>query len=179
MMLLVTGASASGKSRWAENRLMEFGGERVYAATMIPWDAECRERIKRHRKMREKKQFVTVECPLDLKKLDGIQGKDVLLECLSNLTANEMYREDKEAVSGTPEQRILDGILKIRREAANLVVVTNEVFSDGETYSEETKEYMERLGRLNRDIAALADEAVEVVCGIPVFLKRAERRNGP
>ena len=170
MMVLVTGASASGKSRWAENRLMEFGRERVYAATMIPWDAECRERIKRHRKMREKKQFVTVECPLDLKKLDGIQGKDVLLECLSNLTANEMYREDKEAVSGT---------LKIRREAANFVVVTNEVFSDGETYSEETKEYMERLGRLNRDIAALADEAVEVVCGIPVFLKRAERRNEP
>ena len=108
MMVLVTGASASGKSRWAENRLMEFGGERVYAATMIPWDAECRERIKRHRKMREKKQFVTVECPLDLKKLDGIQGKDVLLECLSNLTANEMYREDKAVVSGAPEQRILD-----------------------------------------------------------------------
>ena len=79
---------------------------------------------------------------------DGIQGKDVLLECLSNLTANEMYREDKEAVSGTPEQRILDGILKIRREAANFVVVTNEVFSDGETYSEETKEYMERLGKV-------------------------------
>ena len=69
MMVLVTGASASGKSRWAENRLMEFGRERVYAATMIPWDAECRERIKRHRKMREKRQFVTVECPLDRKAL--------------------------------------------------------------------------------------------------------------
>ncbi len=171
MMILVTGGSSSGKSAWAENRLMELGGRRIYAATMIPWDEECRERIIKHREMRKGKGFQTVECPVDLHETEGFEGKDVLLECLSNLTANEMYRQDIRQEKGDPEKRILQGLACLKAKARNLVVVTCEVFSDGENYTEETMEYRDLLGRLNRKAAAMADEAVEVVCGIPVRLK--------
>ena len=63
MMVLVTGGSGSGKSAYAENRVMQFGdGSRIYIATMFPFDEESHRRIARHRKMREGKGFTTKEC---------------------------------------------------------------------------------------------------------------------
>ena len=48
--------------------------------------------------------------------------------------------------------------------------MTNEVFADGIGYAPETKEYMRQLGRMNRELAEMADEALEVVYGIPMDL---------
>lgn len=39
MFVLVTGGSGSGKSAYAESRILEFGpGERIYLATMMCFD---------------------------------------------------------------------------------------------------------------------------------------------
>lgn len=177
MMVLVTGASSSGKSAWAEKRLLDFGTKkRVYVATMIPWDVECVQRIEKHRAMRAEKGFVTLERPVDLSQISIEEGSAVLLECLSNLTANEIYREDGAPCEAGPEERILEGLLALARKSENLVVVTNEVFSDGVEYSEETKRYMEILGSLNRRAAEMADQVVEVVCGIPICIKGQDQR---
>ena len=56
----------------------------------------------------------------------------------------------------------------------NLTVVTNEVFSDGDDYEAGTLNYLRVLARVNRYIAARADEVIELVCGIPSFLKGGE-----
>ena len=53
----------------------------------------------------------------------------------------------------------------------NLTVVTNEVFSGGADYDEECLRYMRALADLNRALAARADLAGEVVCGLPNVLK--------
>ena len=56
MVTLITGGSGSGKSAYAESVITGFGEhERIYIATMYPFDEESHERIRRHRKMREKK----------------------------------------------------------------------------------------------------------------------------
>ena len=56
MIKVVTGAGASGKSSFAESLLEQSEAKRkIYAATMIVWDDECRARVKKHRQMREKK----------------------------------------------------------------------------------------------------------------------------
>ena len=36
--------------------------DRIYIATMYPFDEESRKRVQRHRKMRQGKGFETVEC---------------------------------------------------------------------------------------------------------------------
>lgn len=186
MMVLVTGASCSGKSAFAEECLTAFGEKkRVYVATMIPWDEECVVKIEKHRRMRAEKGFETLECPVDLNAAVIEPGSAVLLECLSNLTANEMYRENGTMPEGCPDvrcgiedpglvwpaDRILEGLRMLKDSTEDLVVVTNEVFSDGQSYSKETIEYMKVLGFLNRQAASMADEVVEVVCGIPIWLK--------
>ena len=67
---VVTGGSGSGKSAYAESVITGFGDfERIYIATMYPFDEESHARIRRHRKMRAKKNFQTLECYTGLKKL--------------------------------------------------------------------------------------------------------------
>ena len=70
---------------------------------MYPFDEESHARIRRHRKMRAKKNFQTLECYTGLKDLKIPAGSCVLLECMSNLVANEMYQEQgaKERDSGS------------------------------------------------------------------------------
>ena len=41
MLVLVTGGSGSGKSAYAEEKILSFGqGKRIYIATMFPFDKE-------------------------------------------------------------------------------------------------------------------------------------------
>ncbi|MFT4005440.1 MAG: bifunctional adenosylcobinamide kinase/adenosylcobinamide-phosphate guanylyltransferase [Lacrimispora sp.] len=185
MVTLVIGGSGSGKSEYAEGLILDMGERRrIYIATMKPWDEECEKRIERHRKMRAKKQFETVECYRNLKDLNlGIlkESGAVLLECMSNLVSNELFGtgETDEAPILTEEaaaEEILKGIRHIKDQAKDLVIVTNEVFSDGDSYSEETNAYRRILGEINRRAAAVADSVVEVVAGIPVIVSGAVER---
>lgn len=173
MFHLITGGSGSGKSAYAEQCILDFQGpNRIYIATMYPFDEESHRRIHRHREMRKEKQFSTVECYIGIRNLELPADGDVLLECMSNLTANEMYQEQG-AGEDTPEE-ILAGIEAIRKQVRNLVVVTNEVFSDGITYDPDTMRYLSYLGKINQKMGEMADRVTEVVYGIPVLMKGME-----
>lgn len=169
MLTLVTGGSASGKSEYAEGLITR--GEnplRVYIATMRVFDEEGERRVRRHRAMRAEKGFSTLECPDDLSSADIPRGSAVLLECMSNLAANECF--GPLGFEGARE-RILAGVDKLCAAADEVVIVTNEVFSDGVEYAAETARYIAVLGDINREISARASRVVEVVCGIPIFWK--------
>lgn len=177
MMVLVTGGSGSGKSAFAEDRILSFGeGRRIYIATMYPFDQESEKRIRRHRRMRAGKGFETVECYTGLKHTDIPEDSVVLLECMSNLTANEMFQENG-AHHRTVEE-IMEGVRMLKEKTKHLVVVTNEIFSEAVRYEGEMKDYLKYLGSINRQMAAQADEVVEVVYGIPVYYKRAVKETG-
>ena len=91
---------------------------------------------------------------------------NVLLEDLSNLLANEMYE-----TAGGGMDSVHRGLEHLITSCENLTVVTNEVFSGGADYDQESLRYMRALADLNRWLAARADLAVEVVCGLPNVLK--------
>lgn len=170
MIVLVTGGSGSGKSAYAEKLCMELTDKnKYYIATMQPYGEEGRKRIERHHRLRAGKGFRTLECYTGLEELELDECGCVLLECISNLVANEMF-----APEGRRDQleiRIREGILHIAQYSDHLVIVTNQVFSDGICYSEETQSYQQMLGKINQLLAADADIVAEVVCGIPLKLK--------
>ena len=169
MLILVSGGSASGKSEFAESLVTSSGLEkRIYLATMQVWDAESVRRVERHRQMRAGKGFETVECPTNLADIILPPGCAALLEDLSNLCANEYFSPDGK--NGALD-RVLSGIRRAADQAELLVVVTNELFSDGMDYDPVTLDYLSVLGELNRRVAALAGQVYEVVCGIPVAWK--------
>lgn len=171
MIHLITGGSASGKSACAERQVLEYGNQkRYYIATMRPWGEEGRARVEKHRRMRKEKEFETVECYTDLERLTlgepSLTSRTVLLECMSNLVANEQFE-----AGGTDEEilaRIERGVRNLEGQAENLVIVTNELFSDGCDYGPELLRYIRLLGQINIRLAAMADRVTEVVFGIPV-----------
>ena len=92
MFTLVVGGAASGKSEYAEQLILRAGAlPRYYVATMEPFGAEARARIARHRVLRAQKRFETIECPVGLSRVLLPARGAALLECLSNLAANELY----------------------------------------------------------------------------------------
>jgi adenosylcobinamide kinase/adenosylcobinamide-phosphate guanylyltransferase len=128
--------------------------------------------------MRQTKNFSTIECPTHLENAPVEKDSVVLLECMSNLVANEMFPENGEYRLKDFDnilQRILRGVKRIvsmqKNSGKNLVIVTNEVFLDTLDYEIDTIEYIRMLAQVNRYLAKIADEVVEVVYGIPVYIK--------
>ena len=153
MIYLVTGGSGSGKSEYAESLITASPfSNRIYLAAMEAYGEEGRRRVQRHRKLRQGKGFFTIERP---RNLNGVltaeqKGGAILLECLSNLAANQLFGPDG-------------------------MVVTNEIFSDGIDYGPETGCYIRLLGRMNQWLAQRADMVVQVTAGIPVFFKGSSK----
>jgi adenosylcobinamide kinase/adenosylcobinamide-phosphate guanylyltransferase len=190
MLHIVYGGSASGKSSYAESFAMSLQGEGrlLYIATMYPYkwntteiDPETMQRIERHRAMRADKGFDTVECYRHVEHIVAKRQDVLLLECMSNLLANEMYLEpDSNAGSDMAEtmslvsNKIVQALVNLSTRVQDVVIVTNDVFSDGGslTYDESTREYVKNLAEINCALAREAATVTEVVCGIPVIVKK-------
>ena len=187
---MVYGGSASGKSSYAESFAMSLQGDGrlLYIATMYPYkwnttelDPETMQRIERHRAMRADKGFDTVECYRHVEHIVAKRQDVLLLECMSNLLANEMYLEpDSNAGSDMAEtmspvsNKIVQALIDLSTRVQDVVIVTNDVFSDGGslTYDESTREYVKNLAEINCALARVAETVTEVVCGIPVIVKK-------
>ena len=139
----------------------------------IIWDAEMQAKVDRHHRLRQGKGFTTMEQPTALEQAvtQMEPGGAALLECMSNLTANEMFSGEQPTDRQTVIEKILWGVEVLKKQADPLVIVTNNVFEDGIVYDSATMEYIEALGRINERLAAEADEVVEVTAGIPQRLK--------
>ena len=161
------------KSEYAENLITSsLFSNRIYLAAMEAWGEEGRKRVLRHRRLRQGKGFFTIERPRNLKGvLDG-RGEDaaVLLECMSNLAANELFLPSGMRNALEAEDSIKEGICHLEENSSLLVVVTNEIFSDGVDYGPETGEYIRLLGRMNVWLAERADAVVKVTAGIPEWM---------
>ena len=165
MIVLLTGGSGCGKSTYAEKIVDAMPREkRVYIAPLQIYDEESVRRVARHRAQRADKGFVTMECPKDLGALEIEAGSVVLLEDLVNLTANEMF-------DGGDPSRIVPALESLASRCRHLVMVTNDVFSDGVQYDPSTQEYLRVLAHVNGQAARLADTVAEVVYSIPLILK--------
>lgn len=180
MILFVAGGTASGKSAYAEKRAAAlhrqavregFPDPLIYAATLSDQSEASLARIRRHQAQRRAYPYQTQEC-FSIRHLrdltDQSSGKTVLLDCLSGLVANVLFSgaDGKEAAMQLPEL-----LQELGRTCRNLIIVSDLVFSDGIHYDAETETYIELLGICCRAAAAAADQAVEVVCGIPVITK--------
>lgn len=208
MITLITGGSGSGKSAYAEKYICHASNEKgfkekYYIATMQVFDEEGQRKIDRHRRLRAGKGFITIEQPRDIKdavsKLQSESslktGRLALLECMSNLVANEMFppvdasdtkeaggkkeavdepdnmRDYENTIISLVSKKVLKDVSILSENVAELVIVTNNVFEDGVCYDESTMNYIKAMGTVNRGLAAMAESVVEVVAGIPVAVK--------
>lgn len=171
MIILVTGGSGCGKSFYAESLCMKLPKPRYYIAAMRPFGEESERKIARHREMRKDKGFETIEKHTDLASLRLPCPGTALLECICNLTANEMF--DENGAYEDPYNRVVKGVEALSLQCSNLIVVTNDIGSDGHLYDAGTNAYIIALGKINAELAKRADAVYELVCGIPIVRKGA------
>ena len=169
MIILLTGGSACGKSHYAEALCLQFASPRYYSAAMMPYGDGSTQKIEKHRQMRKGKGFETIERYTDVASLRLPQKGTVLLECICNLTANEMF--DPNGKCTDPFDAVVKGVEALAEQSNDLIIVTNDVGSDSREYSPETQLYIEALGKINAVLAQKADCVYELVCGIPIPLK--------
>lgn len=193
MLHLIIGGAASGKSEYGERVAVKClkshresaDAKMYYVATMYAYDEESKKRVEKHRFMRAGKGFETIECPYQIETLcdcknHDFSGDDVLLlECMSNLLANEMYmdegniKKDEQKPDSYDDRcfmHIIEPILKLAEKVGDLIIITNDIFSD-ENANEQMNIYSHLLGLINAAIAKKANHVTEVVCSIPLVIK--------
>ena len=166
-MILVFGGIGSGKSAYAEKLVEAYKCKKAYLATMKVYDEEGRKKVEKHRKMREGKFDRSIEMPTDVANADVEKDELVLLECMSNLLANEMFKEDLTVDADSVAKKISADIKKLNSKVYELIIVGNDVFMDKGEHSLEVKAYIKALKEIQREIAKEAKAVVEVIYGLP------------
>ena len=169
---LLTGGARSGKSSLAVRRAAGTGDPVVFVATGQARDDEMADRIARHREERPA-GWTTVEAPLELvPALAGLPARHaVVVDCLSLWVANLMERGDDEEAVLTQARRLAAWAVDYR---GTVVVVTNEVGLGIVPVHPVSRDYRDRLGRVNAVVAASADLAQLVVAGRTLTLDPVE-----
>jgi adenosylcobinamide kinase / adenosylcobinamide-phosphate guanylyltransferase len=161
------GGARSGKSRHAERLVEGASASGIYCATARAGDAEMAERIAAHR-ARRGPFWKTVEAPLAVAQAIAAERapeRPILVDCLT-LWLSNLLIEDKQ-----PDEET--GVLcsALREAAGPVVLVSNEVGMGIVPETPLGRRFRDAAGRLNQDVAALADRVVFVAAGLPLTLK--------
>jgi adenosylcobinamide kinase/adenosylcobinamide-phosphate guanylyltransferase len=169
MIELVLGGARSGKSRFAEQQAAASGLPVVYIATATAGDDEMAARIAHHRGQRPP-EWACIEEPLalaDTLSAHDDKGCTLLVDCLTLWTCNALFAPDPRTWE-VQRQALLDTLPRL---ASRVILVSNETGWGITPMGAETRRYVDELGRLHQDIAALAQRVTLVVAGLPMTLK--------
>lgn len=175
-LIYITGGARSGKSRFAEQKALEFGQPLGYLATAQSFDDnEMEERIRTHQERRGE-AWQTIEEPLHLPQAlaanDGIH-QAILVDCLTLWLTNLLllYEEQGEDAA----ERITDDMYRLavtlRGMSTPVIIVSNEVGMGIVPEHRLGRIFRDLAGQANQIIAAQADEAWLLASGIPMRLK--------
>jgi len=169
---LVLGGARSGKSAYAEEVAGRSGPVR-YVATAVPdpADADFADRIAAHRVRRPGTWHVVEGDPITVL---GDAAPVTLIDDLGTwLTARIDARAAWESPRGTVGPDIDALVAAVTGYADRLLIVSPEVGLGVVPATASGRLFQDEIGTLNQRLAAVCDEVVLVVAGVPVVLKGA------
>lgn len=168
--LLVTGASRSGKSRFALAWAQAYEAPRLFLATARATDDEMAERIRKHKEERGQ-GWITLEEPLGVEEplLNPPRGVGaIVLDCVTLWLSNLI-------MEGLEEKQIQDRAQGLCRALADspkpAAIVTNEVGWGIVPENPLGRRFRDLSGLVNQMLARAADQVILMVAGLPVVIK--------
>lgn len=163
---LILGGARSGKTRRAL-RLAQHFEKRIYIATAQARDDEMAERITKHQAERGA-AWTTCEAPLDLATpISAIEDDGIVavIDCLTLWLSNLMLAERN------IEHETAQLVKAIATAKCPLIFVSNEVGLGIVPETKLARTFRDAQGRLNQEIASVADSVEFVAAGLPLRLK--------
>lgn len=182
MIHLVLGGARSGKSRFAEQQILELsikqGKQAVYIATATAIDPEMDNRIAQHQSDRADcgENWQLIECPLSLADtLSELDSNNIyLLDCLTLWLNNQLYAVHEESRDQQAQhlQAEIDKLAtRLASINADIIIVSNEIGLGVIPMGESTRLYVDYCGWLNQKVAGVSDKVTLVTAGIPLCIK--------
>jgi len=185
MRILITGGCKNGKSRLAQRTAVKLAGAGplFYVATMIPRDHEDELRIKKHIADRSGMGFETIECGIGIGSLlsrfgtqaehDGQASRVFLVDSLTALLANEMFRPDFSTDEAAAERCAADlwNVVTGTARTDSFIFVSDGIYSDAMQYGADTELFRRGLAYIERQLSGCCDIVAELCAGIPVVHK--------
>jgi adenosylcobinamide kinase/adenosylcobinamide-phosphate guanylyltransferase len=166
-LTLVLGGARAGKSRHAEALIEAAADCGTYCATAEAGDCEMAARIAAHR-ARRGAFWRTIEVPLALAETivgEARPERPLLVDCLTLWLSNLMH-------AAAPLDAAFASLRAALRNADGpVVLVANEVGLGLVPQTRLGRDFRDVAGRLNQEMAALADRVVFVAAGLPLSLK--------
>jgi adenosylcobinamide kinase/adenosylcobinamide-phosphate guanylyltransferase len=169
-IVLITGPARSGKSEWAEKLAFASGKPVLYIATaeIDPQDREWQARIEQHRRRRPP-TWDTLHIPIAL--AEAIQSAPpnhcLLIDSLGTWLTN-LLQQDAIAWKATTEK-----LLASLEQTNNLIIFVAEETGWGVVPAyPQGRQFRDRLGRLTRQIGAIAKPVYLVVAGYALNLSQ-------
>ncbi|MFN7252138.1 MAG: bifunctional adenosylcobinamide kinase/adenosylcobinamide-phosphate guanylyltransferase [Anaerobacillus sp.] len=183
MLVFITGGVRSGKSSFAEklaySLVTPVRNKLIYIATSKKYDTEIEIRIQKHQEQRNESGFTwetwEQSTGLELIYTNLKQNQVILIDCLTTLIANELFRNlqswDNLSIQQDISERIMNFLIDAQKNNFTLLIVSNELLNGGLYYSKATLTYMKLIGELHQKIVQTADDVYLVEAGIPLKLK--------
>ncbi|OIQ68073.1 bifunctional adenosylcobalamin biosynthesis protein CobP [mine drainage metagenome] len=171
--VLVLGGARSGKSSYAESLATRFSTV-TYIATGIKHDndADWQERIALHQSRRPSQWHLieTVDLPSAIGSLTGIGLIDCLTLWLTSvLDGLEAWTKPRSSWGPILDENIEALLTSVKGH--DLIIVSNEIGFGVHPETASGRLFRDELGRLNAQVAAICEEVVLVIAGIPMKLK--------
>ncbi len=178
-LVLITGGIRSGKSRFAENYLIDHGNPPwIYLPTGTASDEDFKERIERHRKNRDTR-IETLEgfsgaWNWDMSSSSPLHGipktASVLLDSLGLMVSAVLERHPED-----PAPKILERILPfldfLRNRPGLGVIVSEEAGLGGVPMTPLGRRFVDCLGESNQLVASGSESVYFLAAGYPILLK--------
>ena len=172
-LIFVTGGCRSGKSQFALDYANRHFHKKLYLATCEALDEEMAKRIEDHRKKRGL-DWQTVEEPFKIAEAIEQHEHDVeviLLDCITLWLSNLLMREKSDREIMNEVSTLVDTVKQCQ---TSFIFVSNEVGMGLVPVEPLGRRFRDLSGMANQKIAEVAQTAVFMVSGIPIFLKGKE-----
>jgi adenosylcobinamide kinase / adenosylcobinamide-phosphate guanylyltransferase len=170
---LILGGARSGKSAYAERLASALELPVTYIATAQVYDDEFAKRVEHH-KTRRPPYWGLVEAPFNLEQTlleNDAPETCLIVDCLTLWLAQCICPDcDKpERLDWQAEKQAL--LAALPKLQAQVFLVSNEVGMGIVPLGEINRQFQDEQGRLNQDIAAIANQVSFVAAGLPLKLK--------
>lgn len=170
MKELILGGARSGKSHFAEVAATESGLDVLYVATAQAHDDEMQQRIQHHQKQRPD-HWQLIEEPINLVSVlkdNANTSTCILVDCLTLWLSNQLCSDN---YKNQIEKNVTELVEVVSNLPGKIIFVSNEVSMGIIPMGEINRQFVDEAGRLHQRLAAVCDNVILMVAGIPSYIK--------